>query len=169
TTIRVVCGMLRADSGMVSVQGQQVDHRASAAKASIGFVPQDVALYPDLSAAENLCFFGHLYKLRGRVLAERVDEVLDPVGLGDRSADRVDSFSGGCAGASTSAPPCCTIRGYWSSTSRRWASTPRAGTPSLTASSGSASPAWPTSAPPTTWKRPSTSATGLGSSIAAGS
>ncbi len=95
TTIRMVCGLLRADEGTITVGGRPVDERAIAAKAGIGFVPQDVALYPDLTAAENLRFFGRLYRLRGRALARRVEEVLALIDLSDRAGDRVESFSGG--------------------------------------------------------------------------
>ncbi len=61
----------------------------------VGYVPQDVALYPDLTAAENLAFLGRLYRLRGSVLADRVAEALALTDLSDRRDDRVDSFSGG--------------------------------------------------------------------------
>jgi ABC-2 type transport system ATP-binding protein len=68
---------------------------AGPAKRLIGFVPQDVALYPDLSVRENLRFFGRLYRLPRRRLDRRVDEVLALVELRDRAGDRVDSLSGG--------------------------------------------------------------------------
>jgi ABC-2 type transport system ATP-binding protein len=95
TTIRLICGLLRRDGGTVTVDGMRVDEHALAAKSRIGYVPQDVALYPDLTARENLEFIGRLYKLRTKVLRERVAEVLEMVDLGDRANDRVDSFSGG--------------------------------------------------------------------------
>jgi ABC-2 type transport system ATP-binding protein len=95
TTIRMVCGLLRADAGAVTIAGRTVSTTTVAAKALVGYVPQEVALYPDLTARENLRFFGRLQRLRGRVLAARVDEVLELVGLGDRARDRVESFSGG--------------------------------------------------------------------------
>jgi ABC-2 type transport system ATP-binding protein len=95
TTIRLVCGLLRADSGTVSIAGHPATTTAVEAKALVGYVPQDVALYPDLTARENLRFFGRLYRLHGRALATRVDEVLDLIGLTDRAKDRVESFSGG--------------------------------------------------------------------------
>ena len=95
TTIRLVCGLLVGDGGTVTVAGLPVDRRAVDAKRAIGFVPQDIALYPDLSAAENLRFFGTLYGLRGRKLRARVGEVLELIGLSDRANDRVDAFSGG--------------------------------------------------------------------------
>jgi ABC-2 type transport system ATP-binding protein len=95
TTIRMLCGLLRCDTGLVEVGGHDLDDGSGAARALIGYVPQDVALYPDLTARENLRFFGRLYRLRGRQLADRVEEVLDLVDLRDRATDRVESFSGG--------------------------------------------------------------------------
>lgn len=95
TCIRMVCGLLRPDSGDVEIDGARIDPRAVRAKAGIGFVPQDVALYPDLTARENLRFFGRLYRLRGALLDERVDEVLHLVDLADRADDRVEAYSGG--------------------------------------------------------------------------
>jgi ABC-2 type transport system ATP-binding protein len=95
TCIRMICGLLRPDAGRVEVCGDEVDAEAVDAKAHIGFVPQDVALYPDLSARENLQFFGRLHRLSGRQLAERVDEALVQVDLVERADDRVDAYSGG--------------------------------------------------------------------------
>jgi ABC-2 type transport system ATP-binding protein len=95
TTIRLVCGLLAADGGEVTVAGMPVSTSAPKAKAHIGYVPQDVSLYPDLTARENLTFFGRLYRLKGAPLRQRVDEVLDLIDLSDRGDDRVESFSGG--------------------------------------------------------------------------
>ena len=95
TTIRMVCGLLRRDVGSVVVAGREVDGGSGDARALIGYVPQDIALYPDLTARENLRFFGRLYRLRGRELDARVDEVLDLIDLRERADDRVESFSGG--------------------------------------------------------------------------
>ena len=95
TTIRVVCGLLAPDGGKVTVAGLPVTATATAAKARIGYVPQEVSLYPDLSARENLRFFGRLYRLRGLMLRQRVDEVLELINLADRADDRVESYSGG--------------------------------------------------------------------------
>ncbi len=94
TTIKIVCGLLRPDSGSVQVAGRDV-RKTPDAKALVGYVPQEVALYPDLTAYENLAFFGGLYGLRRKELAARVREVLDLVDLVDRADDRVESFSGG--------------------------------------------------------------------------
>jgi len=95
TAIRMMCGLLRRDGGSVLVGGEPVSARSTTAKHWIGFVPQDVALYPDLSAAENLRFFGRLYGLRGDLLDQRVMDVLELIDLADRGRDRVESFSGG--------------------------------------------------------------------------
>jgi ABC-2 type transport system ATP-binding protein len=95
TTISMVCGILRRDGGEVVVAGKPIDVGATDAKAAIGYVPQDLAIYPDLTAAENLRFFGRLQRLRGRELDRRVDEILAMIDLVDRARERVDSFSGG--------------------------------------------------------------------------
>jgi ABC-2 type transport system ATP-binding protein len=95
TAISMICGLLRSDAGRVTIDGRPIGSDDRMAKALIGYVPQDIALYPDLSARENLRFFGRLQGLRGRLLAGRVEEVIDLIGLVDRAGDRVDSFSGG--------------------------------------------------------------------------
>jgi len=94
TTIRMVCGLLTPDRGTITIGGRAAAHDLSV-KNLVGYVPQDVALYPDLTARENLSFIGRLYKLHGALLDERVDEALALTDLSDRSSDRVDSFSGG--------------------------------------------------------------------------
>ena len=95
TTIRLVCGLLTPDSGHASVGGHEMSGDAMRAKDLVGYVPQEVALYPDLTARENLRFFGRLYALPRRVLHARVEEVLELVDLRERADDRVDAFSGG--------------------------------------------------------------------------
>ena len=95
TTISIVCGLLARDAGEVTLDGTPVDVGAVAAKAGIGFVPQDLAIYPDLSARENLEFFGRLYGLGGAALKSRTNEVLELVGLADRAKDRTSTYSGG--------------------------------------------------------------------------
>ncbi len=95
TSISMLCGLLERDGGEVTVAGQAVDVSAVEAKAAIGFVPQDLAIYPDLSARENLRFFGRLQRLKGADLDERVDAVLELIGLTDRADDRTDDYSGG--------------------------------------------------------------------------
>ncbi len=95
TTISMVCGLLAHDAGEVLVDGRRVDTTTSEARAVIGYVPQDIAIYPDLSARENLRFFARLYGLSGDELNRRVDEVLEIVELADRAHERTDKFSGG--------------------------------------------------------------------------
>jgi ABC-2 type transport system ATP-binding protein len=95
TTISMICGLLRPDGGDVSVAGFAVDKRPTEAKAAIGYVPQEIALYPDLTGRENLRFFGRLYGLRGRERETRVDACLELVALTDRAEERVDKYSGG--------------------------------------------------------------------------
>ena len=95
TTISLVCGLLEPDGGTVTVAGDPVTTRAVAARARIGYVPQEIAIYPDLTARENLSFFGKLYGLKGTPLSTRIDEVLDVLGLFDRADERTENFSGG--------------------------------------------------------------------------
>ncbi len=94
TTIKMVCGLLVPDAGTVTVEGRDVADDL-AVRARVGYVPQEVALYPDLTAAENLAFLGRLYGLRGSLLRRRVDEALALGDLAERGNERVESFSGG--------------------------------------------------------------------------
>ncbi len=95
TTISIVTGLLEKDAGQVLVDGREITTTTTSAKAAIGYVPQDIAIYPDLTGRENLNFFGHLYGMRGRSLSDRVDEVLEIIGLAGRAGDRCDEYSGG--------------------------------------------------------------------------
>jgi ABC-2 type transport system ATP-binding protein len=95
TTISMLSGLLAPSAGEVAIMGHSVMREPEQAKASIGVVPQDIALYPDLSARENLVFWGKMYGLRGATLKTRVDEVLEIIGLADRQRDHVGKFSGG--------------------------------------------------------------------------
>jgi ABC-2 type transport system ATP-binding protein len=95
TAISMLAGLLEPDEGDALIMGHSIRGEAVAAKASLGVVPQDIALYPDLSARENLVFWGKMYGLRGAGLYARVDEVLDIIGLADRQKDHVGKFSGG--------------------------------------------------------------------------
>jgi ABC-2 type transport system ATP-binding protein len=95
TTISMLSGLLAPTEGDASIMGHSVIKEPEAAKASLGVVPQDIALYPDLSARENLVFWGKMYGLRGAALKQRVDEVLEIIGLADRQKDHVGKFSGG--------------------------------------------------------------------------
>ena len=95
TTISMLCGLLRRDHGQVSVVGHDLDTDSRRAQAAIGYVPQHLAIYPDLSPVENLRFFGRLYGLGGRSLHARIDEVLETIGLAERANDPAGDFSGG--------------------------------------------------------------------------
>jgi linearmycin/streptolysin S transport system ATP-binding protein len=94
TTIKMVCGLLHPDAGTITLDGHSATDDL-AAHAMVGYVPQDVALYPDLTASENLAFLGRLFRLGGSLLHERVAEALELTDLTDRAGDRVESFSGG--------------------------------------------------------------------------
>lgn len=95
TIISMLSGLLTPDGGEASIMGHSVIKEPEAAKASLGLVPQEIALYSDLSARENLVFWGKMYGLRGAALKSRVDEVLEIIGLSGRQKDRVSKFSGG--------------------------------------------------------------------------
>ena len=95
TTISMICGLLTRDAGSVLVGGQPLDTKTVDVKALIGFVPQEIAIYPDLTASENLRFFGKLYGLGGKDLASRTTQILETVGLIDRADERTAGFSGG--------------------------------------------------------------------------
>jgi ABC-2 type transport system ATP-binding protein len=95
TTISMLVGLLTPDAGEVEVGGHRLAEAPAAFKGAVGYVPQDLALYGDLTARENLTFFGRLYGLSGRALADRVRAVLEQVGLADRADDRTETFSGG--------------------------------------------------------------------------
>jgi ABC-2 type transport system ATP-binding protein len=95
TTISMLSGLLEPTDGEAFVMGHSIRREPMAAKAALGVVPQDIALYPDLTARENLNFWGKMYGMRGGALKQRVDEVLDVIGLKDRQHHRVGTFSGG--------------------------------------------------------------------------
>jgi ABC-2 type transport system ATP-binding protein len=95
TTISMIAGLLEPDQGTVDVDGHRITTSSTAGKISIGLVPQDLAIYPDLTAAENLSFFGRLYGMSGQPLESRVDEVLEVIGLVDRRNDLISEYSGG--------------------------------------------------------------------------
>jgi linearmycin/streptolysin S transport system ATP-binding protein len=95
TTISMVCGLLRRDAGRVTLRGRELDTASVEVKSAVGFVPQEIAIYPDLTARENLRFFGKLYGLSGADLDGRIDRLLETLGLGDRGNERTDAFSGG--------------------------------------------------------------------------
>ena len=95
TVISMLSCLLEPTQGDALVMGHSILREQTAVKAAIGVVPQEVALYEDLSARENLVFWGKMYGLRGAALRQRVDEVLEVIGLTERQKGRVDKFSGG--------------------------------------------------------------------------
>ncbi len=95
TTISILATLLPPDEGQVTIGGYDLVRKTNQIKPLIGFVPQELALYPTLSAWDNLAFFGRIYGLRGTALKERIAAVLDLVGLRDRAGDAVHTFSGG--------------------------------------------------------------------------
>lgn len=97
TAISMIVGILARDAGTVTVDGHPHDVHLTDAKALIGYVPQELALYPDLTGRENLHFFGRLYGLDRTRRKQRVGEVLEVVGLTDRADERVSKYSGGMA------------------------------------------------------------------------
>jgi linearmycin/streptolysin S transport system ATP-binding protein len=95
TTISMLSCLLRPDTGDAQIMGHSIRTEAMGVKSVLGVVPQEIALYEDLTARENLTFWGKMYGLRGSVLKVRVDEVLDVIGLRDRANERVGKYSGG--------------------------------------------------------------------------
>ncbi len=95
TTINCISGLLKPTSGHASVAGHDVVTDSKAARKSLGVVPQELALYEDLPAVDNLRYWGKAYGLRGQVLEDRVAEVLETIGLSDRAKDLPKTFSGG--------------------------------------------------------------------------
>ncbi len=95
TTISILCGLFPPSSGRVVVDGMNLNGDLSHIKQIVGVVPQDIALYPSLTARENLNFFGHMYGLSGKTLKEKIDKWLTTFGLTDASNRRVSTFSGG--------------------------------------------------------------------------
>ena len=95
TTISMLATLLRPDDGEAFIMGHSVRRDPMGVKSVLGVVPQEIALYEDLSALENLTFWGKMYGLRGSTLRDRVQEVLEIIGLSDRAKGRVSKFSGG--------------------------------------------------------------------------
>ena len=95
TTISVMSGLLEPTEGDVLIGGHSITREPLACKRLIGVVPQELALYPKLSARQNLTFFGKLYGLGGKALKARVAEVLEFTGLTERADDPVEEYSGG--------------------------------------------------------------------------
>ena len=95
TTINMICGVLRPDNGRVLVDGKDIWLEPKAVKRNLGVVPQEIAVYEDLTARDNLNFWASLHGLTGRERKDRVNTALTRVGLSDRAGDKVKKFSGG--------------------------------------------------------------------------
>ena len=95
TLMSLVAGLRAPDSGSISINGQRVGPNAMAPRRELGFVPQAIALYEELSAEENLRLFGKLYGLAGQELRARVDHGLHAAQLFERRQDKVQTYSGG--------------------------------------------------------------------------
>lgn len=95
TTISILCGLFPPMEGTVTINGLDIKSDLQGIKRIIGVVPQEVALYPTLTAMENLTFFGNMYNLRGKVLREKIMERLIVFGLERFARKKVDTFSGG--------------------------------------------------------------------------
>jgi ABC-2 type transport system ATP-binding protein len=168
TTISMICGLLSPDRGTILVAGEPMSLDAVDVKRNLGLVPQDIAIYPDLTARENLAFFGRLQGMAKPDLARRIDEVLEVIGLTDRADDRAEDYSGGMKrrlniGIGLLHEPRLLILdeptvgvdpSRATRSSSRWSTSQRRG--------------WPCSTRPTTWRRPSASATASGSSTTVG-
>ncbi|MDJ0710757.1 MAG: ATP-binding cassette domain-containing protein [Woeseiaceae bacterium] len=95
TAINCISGLLTPTAGHIAVSGHDVVKDGKAARQSLGVVPQELALYEDLPAVENLRYWGQAYGLRGKTLEDRVTAVLEHIGLADRAKDLPKEFSGG--------------------------------------------------------------------------
>jgi len=95
TVMMMITGLLAPTSGDVIVDGEKYDGRHLAQRRLFGIVPQEYAIYQDLSALSNLTFFGRLYGLRGKILKARCDEVLDQIGLTGNANRQSATYSGG--------------------------------------------------------------------------
>ena len=95
TTMSIIAGLLKPDDGQLRYRGETVTCSTQALQSELGVVPQDLAIYPDLTAFENLTFFGRLYRLRGAELARRIQFALDRSGLTANAGRLARTFSGG--------------------------------------------------------------------------
>lgn len=95
TLISILCGLIKPTSGKFTINGLSYDKNATQIKKTIGVVPQEYALYPTLTARENLRYFGSMYGLKGKELHQKVDEALEHLGLLKFADKRIETFSGG--------------------------------------------------------------------------
>jgi ABC-2 type transport system ATP-binding protein len=95
TTINLICSLLKPDSGQIIIDGIECGNGGIEVKRKLGVVPQDIAVYEDLNARENLKFWGSLYDISGKELEQRVSYLLELTGLQERAKEQVKNFSGG--------------------------------------------------------------------------
>jgi len=95
TLISMITTLLEIDAGEICVNGLNIGKQSLEVKKLLGLVPQEIALYPTLTAKENLDFWGRMYGLGGRYLKEQVENVIEIAGLKDRAGDRIEKYSGG--------------------------------------------------------------------------
>lgn len=95
TTISILCGLFPPTSGKILIDGKDIHTELNSIKNIVGIVPQDIALYPTLTARENLAFYGSMYGLHGKDLKDKIDEWLQKLGLTDAAKRKVSTYSGG--------------------------------------------------------------------------
>lgn len=95
TTVMILCGLMRPDSGTVSVLGEDMLQNGSLLRKMIGVAPQEIALFPSLTAYENLSYFGRMYGLPSSVIRSQIDKYLKAFGLSEKAKKYVHTFSGG--------------------------------------------------------------------------
>lgn len=95
TLIQIVCGLLGQDSGSIELFGMDYKNNSIGIKKRIGLVPQELAIFENLTAKDNLEYFGRMYGLKGKVLKERITEVLELIGLDPKDKKQVQKYSGG--------------------------------------------------------------------------
>jgi ABC-2 type transport system ATP-binding protein len=95
TTISILCGLFPPTKGEITIDGMMLNGDLTPIKQIVGVVPQDIALYPTLTARENLNFFGSMYGLSGKILKDKIELWLTNLGLTDAANNRVSTYSGG--------------------------------------------------------------------------
>ncbi len=95
TTISMICTLLKPDSGSIIFRGEDVLKKPSCIQQNMGIVPQEIALYQELTGMDNLKFWGHAYGLKTKELDKQIDRVSEIIGIDDRLSDKVHTYSGG--------------------------------------------------------------------------
>ena len=95
TTVMILCGLMKPDTGSVTVLGKSLPDHGAEIRKQIGVAPQEIALFPSLTARENLLYFGRMYGLDSMTIRERIDQYLTTFGLTDKASKQIHTFSGG--------------------------------------------------------------------------